>query len=108
MKCPDITGLYFSLTGKKAIERIRQKQRLANVLSSVLAGSVLLEIFVGNGELGGANNILKKDWDVWAKSMRSVPTILRRIIEDIAREQLLEPMPEKERKFWEAVAHGCK
>ncbi len=109
MTCPNITNLIFSPTGKRAINEIKRKQNLANVLASVLAGSVLLEIFVGNGALGSANNIKKKDWDVWAKAMRSVPIMLSKEINRISQFQLLDhTIDTKERQFWEGVVYGCK
>jgi len=63
MKCPNISTVRFSGSSKAAIKQIKRIRGAANVLASVLAGSVLLEIFAGNGALNGANNSRKKDWE---------------------------------------------
>jgi len=109
MKCPNIPTVRFSGSSKAAIKRIKRMRRVANVLASVLAGSVLLEIFTGNGALGSANNIKKKDWETWAKAMRAVPNMAKKSINDIVQLQLIEgSLTISERKFWEAVAYGCR
>ncbi|HEB92161.1 MAG TPA: hypothetical protein ENI94_01565 [Gammaproteobacteria bacterium] len=100
--------LRFSEQSEKAIGRIKQIQGAANVLSGVLASSVLLEIFAGNRVLGSANNIRKKDWEIWAKAMRAVPNVVSREINFIAQEQLMKPLAMDERNFWRAVADGCR
>ncbi len=107
MACPDISMLIFSHSGEAAIRRIKQIQGAANALSSVLGGSVLLDIFVGNRVLGSANNIRKKDWEIWADAMRAVPSMVSREINIIAQEQLMHPLAMNEREFWEAVLDGC-
>ncbi len=108
MACPDISMLRFSHSGEAAIKRIKQIQGAANALSSVLTGSVLLEIFAGNRVLGSANNIRKKDWETWAEAMRAVPNVVSRQINFIAQEQLMQPLATDEKEFWEAVLDGCR
>jgi len=108
MKCPIIPIVRFSLSSKAAIKDIRRIREAANVLASALAGSVLLEIFAGNGALNSANKIRKKDWETWAEAMRAVPNMARKRIKFIAQEQLLQFPMKSERKFWEAIDHGCR
>jgi len=108
--CPDISMLLFSPPGKVAINKIRQIQRTSKLLSTILGVSPLLEIFVGNGALGGAYNISKKDWGTWANAMRVAPNVKSRRIEDVARRYLVDNLSlrGKEQTFWIAVAHGCR
>lgn len=110
MACPDISMLRFSDQSKKAIERIKQIQGAANVLSSMLGGSVLLKIFAGHRiQLqGSAHNIVQKDWELWAQAMRAVPNMVSREINIIAQEQAMQSLAMDERNFWRAVADGCR
>lgn len=80
-KCPEITGLTFGLTGQRAIEAIRAKQNLANVLAGIMAVTPLVEIFGGKGgfhpPLAVGWNIAKHDWEEWAQTLGAIPLIVR-------------------------------
>ncbi len=115
-KCPEITGLTFSASGQRAVEAIRAKQRLANVLAGILAVTPLVEIF---GDKGGFHspfgigwNIGKHDWEEWAQVLMSVNLVVRRQVADIAYleyEKLsMGSSGAKERDFWFAVANSCE
>jgi len=108
VKHPNISTMRFSASSRDAIKDIKRIQGAANLLATVLAGSVLFEIFIGNGALSSANNIREKDWETWAKAMRAVPNMVRASINRIAREQLLKFPGKSEREFWEAIEHGSR
>jgi len=107
MNCPEITGLRFSPSGQEAIKEIRQKTNSAKALSAALGGSVLATIFLGNGALYSSWNISQFNWGVWSQAMGAIPNILKSTIQKIAYEEGLKPISAQEKKFWEAVAHGC-
>ena len=109
-KCPELAGLEFSVRGRQAIQAIRAKQRLANVLAGIMAVTPLVEIFGGRGglhsPLGIGWNIAKNDWEEWAQTLAAVPLITRTAIRKIAEDEY-EPSSGKERDFWYAVMYGC-
>jgi len=111
-KCPEITGLTFSTSGQRAIEAIRAKQRLANVLAGILAVTPLVEIFGGKGGLhspfGIGWNIAKNDWAEWAQTLAAVNTIVQREVIQIAADEYQFGSSGKEREFWFAVANSCE
>lgn len=109
MECPDISMLIFSHSSEAAIKEINRIQGLGNLLASVMAGSVLLEIFTGYHMQvqGTAHKIVQKDWKLWAQAMRAVPNIVSRRIYLIAFEQTQKSTATDERQFWTAVMEGC-
>lgn len=111
MKCPELTGLAFSVSGQRAIEAIRSKQKLANVLAGVLAITPLVEIFGGKSGLhtpfGVGWNIAKNDWEEWAQTLGAIPVFTRNRIEQIAFDEYQISWG-KERDFWFAVANSCE
>ena len=114
-KCPEITGLEFSVSGRQAIQAIRAKQKLANVLAGIMAVVPLIEIFGGRGGLhspiGVGWNIAKHDWEEWAEVLKSVNLTVRNEVAKIAYfeyEKLSAVGSGKERDFWFAVANSCE
>jgi len=110
-KCPEIKGLTFSVSGQQAIEAIRAKQKLANVLAVIMAVTPLVEIFGGKGGLhspfGIGWNIAKNDWAEWAQTLGAIPVVTRNRIEEIARREY-ELSSGKEHDFWYAVVNSCE
>lgn len=109
-KCPEITGLTFSASGQRAIEAIRAKQELANVLAGIMAVAPLVEIFGGKGGLhtpfGVGWNIAKNDWAEWAQTLAAIPVVTRNRIRQIAADEYFISSG-KERDFWYAVIYSC-
>ena len=110
MKCPEINGLSFDHSSNIAIDEIRQKHKLGNMLTIALGGSALVNIFVGmrgiESPLSISWNISQFEWNAWSNAMMSVDPIVSKRISNIAREQYLIHSG-KEREFWEAVMYGC-
>ncbi len=110
-KCPEITGLTFSISDQRAVEAIRAKQRLANVLAGIMAVTPLVEIFGGKGGLhtpfGIGWNIAKNDWAEWAQTLGAIPLIVREQVINIAQREYEISAPGKERDFWYAVVYSC-
>lgn len=110
MKSPTINGLVFDQASIRAIKDIRGRKELANILATLLAGSVLFEIFGGRGGFGHpleyAWNITQYDWHTWSQAMMAVPDILRGSIRLEASKQSLAHFG-KEHEFWTAVAYAC-
>ena len=112
-KCPEITGLEFSVSGRQAIQTIRAKQRLANVLAGIMAVTPLVEIFGSRGglhsPLGIGWNIAKNDWEEWAQTLGAIPLIVQEQVVKIAFDEYqFGSSSGKEREFWFAVANGCE
>lgn len=110
MHCPEISGLTFDQSSLDALEEIRQKKELGNLLATVLAGSVWVKIFIGrtglSNPLGIGWSISRYEWEIWAESMRASGLIVSKVISNIARRQA-EIHSGKEFKFWEAMMYGC-
>ena len=51
MECPSINNLSFSATSKKAIDTIRQKKKLADLLGKAIGMGSFTNIFLGNNTL---------------------------------------------------------
>lgn len=112
-KCPEITGLTFSLSGQRAVEAIRAKQNLANVLAGIMAVTPLVGIFGSKGALHPPLaigwKIAKNDWEQWAQTMGAIPLIVREEVINIAARQYQDgALSGQEREFWFAVANGCE
>jgi len=110
MHCPEINGLTFDQSSLDALEEIRQKKELGNLLTTVLAGSVWVKIFIGRTGLanpfGIGWTIGKTQWGVWSESMMASGLIVSKSISNIARSQAATHSG-KEFKFWEAMMYGC-
>ena len=110
MKCPEINGLSFDHSSNIAIDEIRQKHKLGNMLTIALGGSALVNIFVGmrgiESPLSISWNISQFEWNAWSHAMMSIESITRNRIRLISAEQALTHSG-KQREFWEAVADGC-
>lgn len=110
MQCPEINGLTFDHSSISAIEEIRQKQKLGNILATFAAGSVLVKIFVGREGLANPFGIGWKidryEWEAWSQAVMASNPLVRESIRYIAFDQI-QNHSGKERQFWEAVMYGC-
>lgn len=112
MKSPAINGLIFDQASIRAIKDIKERQGRANVLATLLPGSVFFEIFGGRGGVGHpleyAWNISQYDWITWSQAMAAIPAVLRGTIQRIASfEAEAHFRSRKEHDFWVAVAYAC-
>lgn len=48
------------------------------------------------------------DFEALAQAMTSVPSIQRKVIENIADMAWLAVLDNKEKRFWRAISHGCR
>lgn len=110
MNCPEISGLTFDQSSIAAIEEIRQKQKLGNILATLTAGSVMVKIFLGREGLANPFGIgwqlSRHDWNTWSEAVMASGPITRASIQRIALLQV-EKHSGKERQFWEAILYGC-
>ncbi len=110
MHCPEINGLTFDQSSIEALEKIGQVKELGNLLTTALAGSVWVKIFIGRTGLanpfGIGWQVNHYQWGVWAEAMKASGPIVSKVISDIAFRQA-ELHSGKEFKFWEAMMYGC-
>ncbi len=112
MTCPAISNIRFSKSSKEAIEDIQRIQELGDLLTSVVAGSTVVKIFLGRsvGALEVAYNISSYEWSAWAQAMGAISKIKKGRVQRIAYTHLLDnqtTLTVEEVKFWEAVVYGC-
>lgn len=94
---------------KAALEDIRRIQRAGNFLENAIPNGVLAAIFLGNNIVQVAYNIYTTDWVLFARSMKTLPDIVRVKISQIAKLRILSGVLNYEqRQFWNAVDQGCE
>ena len=107
MECPNIENLKFSQTSIDAIEEIRQKRELSDLLIKAIGYGTWANIFVGNGMLEMTYSLYSTDFESMAKTMAKVPLITRSMIQKISHMTYLRVSDYKEKQFWSAVGRGC-
>ena len=112
-KCPNISGLAFNKPSKEAIEHIQRIHELGDLLTSVMAGSAVVKIFLSRSvrTLEVAYNISSYEWAAWAQAMNTISSFKRARIQQIASMHLIDNqtiLTTEEVEFWEAVAYGCR
>ena len=112
MSCPPISGLILDKASKKALEEIKRKNNTLKLLGPLLTAGVFSNIFTKNTLPVAAFNIKQTDWELYAKSMNSLPTIQRAVInKDIDLMILhyhLNTYDHKHVQFWKGLRNGCK
>ena len=108
MSCPSIEGLVLDEESKRAIDEIRQKGRLAEYIGVMSAAGVVANILNSRQPSMVSYNIYQTDYQSFAKAMASVPTLYKRVVENIASLQELRSHNNyKQMVFWKAVREGC-
>ena len=113
MTCPNISNISFGKTSQAAIVDIQRIRELGNLLTSVIAGSTVVKIFLGRsvGALEVAYNISSYEWKAWAQAMNAIPSLKRARVQQIASYHLVDnqtTLTTEEVKFWKAVMYGCR
>lgn len=107
MDCPDIHGLKFSKISEDAINDIRDKRELGDLLIKVIGVGHVANIFAGNGMLEATYSLYSTDFEAMARGMAGVPAITRASIQRVADFAWLNVSDYKEKQFWRAVSNGC-
>ncbi|MEK6748885.1 MAG: hypothetical protein AABY83_06725 [Pseudomonadota bacterium] len=111
MQCSDIKGLTFDHSSVAAIDQIREIQNFGSMLTVLMGTSVMTDIFVGRHglkkPLAVAWGISQNEWFQWSQAMRSVPSLVRWQVRDIAFDQYTKHLSGVEHEFWRAVMNGC-
>ncbi|KOE79192.1 MULTISPECIES: hypothetical protein [Vibrio] len=94
----------FGSASKRALNEIKEKKDMANVLSIFIGASAMFDIFAGNGVIGSSYKIATTDFELLAKSMQSSNPILVRQVEDIAMRMYMNPSISRDEKiFWRCL-----
>ena len=107
MECPDIDNLKFSQISLEAVEEIRQKRELGDLLIKTIGYGTWANIFVGNGMMEMTISLNSTDFEGMAKTMAKIPAITRSVIQRIADMTYLNVSDYKEKQFWSAISSGC-
>lgn len=108
MECSNIGEIKFSQISLDAIEEIRRKRELGNLLIKVIGVGTFANIFAGNGPVEATYSLYSTDFEAMAKGMAAAPLITKKSIERVADMAWLNVSNHKERQFWAAVSSGCK
>jgi len=108
MKCPHIENMKFSKTSINALNEIKRKKHLSNLLSTFLVTGNLSTIFLGANTLSSTYSVYSTDFVTLTRAMKAVPILLRSQVENIAADTYMSLTNYKEKQFWKAVYLGCK
>jgi hypothetical protein len=108
MKCPHIKNMTFSQTSINALDEIKRKKQLSNLLSTFLVTGNLSTIFLGANTLSSTYSVYSTDFDTLTRAMKTVPILIRSQVENIAADTYMGLTNYKEKQFWKAVYLGCK
>ena len=98
----------FSQTSIKALDEIKRKRQLSNLLSTFLVSGTLSTIFLGANSLSSTYSVYSTDFVTLTRAMKAVPILIRSQIETIAGDTYMNLKNHKEKQFWKAVYLGCK
>ncbi len=107
MDCPNIDNLSLSERSKDTIETIRSIREAANVLATALSAGAMYEMFAGSQFIEASVNVTTYDFEEFAKTMKGVPAIARRRVEQEAMRTFLDVRNYQEKQFWRAIYEGC-
>lgn len=108
MDCPTIDHLVLSKRSREAIEDIRRRRQLGNILVVASDAGTLASIFLGNGAVEASFSLYSTDFVTFANAMRAVPDITRNAVSNAARDAWLDAQTSDERVFWKAIYEGCE
>lgn len=109
--CEPIVGLILDRKSQEALQRIKKKPMLGNALASAISSGVLANLFVNNGPSQAAFSISQTDWILYARSMKAIPAITKRAIEQEVELMVVHYQAHYDRKllkFWEGLYSGCQ
>ncbi len=101
---PCSINVKFSSESKKALNKIRELQGMANALSVFIGMSVMLDIFGGNGVKVSSYKIYTTDFELLANSMRaSNPILVHRVRTISGLMYMKQSISHNERAFWRCL-----
>jgi len=108
MECPNISNLKLDRADEEALGEIRRAQRAGNQLKVLMPAGVMATIFLGNNALQATYNIHSTDWMLFARAMKTLPSIVRGRVSQVAKLRILGGgLSYEQRQFWGAVDKGC-
>ncbi len=112
-QCPPIIGLELDEESQAAIDRIREKTRLGQLLGAAIAAGAFNSIFTKSRTPVTGYNITQTDWDLYAEAINAIPTITKRALKHEIELMLLHyQMPgnydHKHVEFWRGLNNGCR
>lgn len=109
MECVAISSIKLDRKSLEGIKRIKDINGFQSLISSVIGLGTFANIFLGNKVPEITFNIYQTDWTQLHQTLMALPSIQRKVIEDIARFQILDHQFDyKQRQFWEGILYGCK
>lgn len=91
-----------SVSGVRALEEIIDKIERANLLTKVMSVVPFFDIFFRGKPHEKLTNVATYDWEGFSKVMLSINKIERKVIGDIAFQEMFESTG-KEHEFWKCV-----
>lgn len=107
MECPNIGEIKLSGRSVEAIDEIRRIRQVADRLAVVMSAGIVANIFVGNGLLEASYTFYDIDFEQFSKSMKGIPAIAKKRVQDEADRAWLDVSNYKEKQFWRAISSGC-
>lgn len=93
--CTPIDGLRLDADSQAALARIRSNRDAEKYLLNALSAGVFSSIFAKSNLPTAAYNISQADWDLYRRTIQSVPKIVSRVIEDETDRMLLHVQKKK-------------
>lgn len=111
--CEPIIGLKLDAKSIEALERIKEKNRLGQILATTVTAGVFNSIFTKNKAPVVGYNITQTDWELYAEAMKAIPIITKSSIQKEIDLMLLHYyMPgkydHKHVQFWKGMKNGCQ
>ncbi len=107
-KCPTIIGLKLDHTSVAAIKDLQETIQGLKLVGSVISFGMVVDMFSSRNVPTVAFNITTNDWELFAESMASIPTIYRGYLVKVADIQILRLYKDrKQQDFWRGVKNGC-
>ncbi|WP_444932060.1 hypothetical protein ACJJIF_09940 [Microbulbifer sp. SSSA002] len=112
MSCTTITGLNLDKASQSALDRIKEKKNIGNLLAATVTTGVFNSIFTKNKPPVAALNISQTDWELYSKAMASLPAIQKRAIQKEIDLMIIHYQMGKydhnHIQFWKGMKHACK
>lgn len=108
MECPTITDLKLDKNSLEGLDRIRKNQALSNALATTIGVTVFATTVSTKSAIETSYNIMSNEWELFALSMRAIPSIARERLKQEAALQILDHAKDsKQKQFWTAIYEGC-
>ena len=112
MSCTPITGLKLDKDSQLALERIKDKKNIGNLLAATVTVGVFNSIFTKNKSPVVGLNITQTDWELYSNAMSALPIIQKQVIKKEIEMMIIHYQMGKydhnHVQFWKGMKHGCQ